>query len=223
MFRRFKLGGGPRRAFGGFGRGLALVCALAAAGAAQSATTVFSDDFNDGDVSDWTLTFASAPIAGTAGLAARAFQGGTVFEPFFLAPPGGSALRVQGSRSFIAPVTGSYTLALLANSYECSGCTMSFEVLVNGATIASVAAPSNTALSAYSYSLNLAAGSNTLTLGMFTTGASSGRFGARFDDVVISTDAALVPLPASGLAAMAGIGALAALRRRRFQPDIPAT
>jgi hypothetical protein len=62
----------------------------------------------------------------------------------------------------------------------------------------------------------LAAGSHALTLGVHTTNASSGTFGARFDNVEVSTQAEIPE--ASTLAALAGglavVGA-GVIRRRR--------
>ena len=54
----------------------------------------------------------------------------------------------------------------------------------------------------------LSAGSHAITLGMHTTNASSGLFGARFDDVTVTLDR-VVPLPGAAVGGLTAIGALA--------------
>ncbi len=192
----------------------AAVLALATS-AASAATTVFSDSFDDGDVSDWTLT---SNYGGTTFLGVRSdsfVSPGFALFTYLQAPPGGVQLVVRGSRTFSAPVAGDYVLDLSALSSPCSGCTISYDVLVNGTLLGRKSMPD--AFESRSFALTgLAAGEHTLTLGIHTTNASSGRFSASFDDVVISTTA---PIPEPGTWALmaGGLGlVLAAGRRRRL-------
>jgi hypothetical protein len=192
---------------------LAAVSMALATSAASAATTVFSDNFDDGDVSDWTLT---TNYGGTTFLGVRddAFVSpGFALYTYLQAPPGGIQLTVRGSRTFETPVAGDYVLDLFARSSPCSGCTISYDVLVNGVSLERKFAPD--AFEARSFALTgLAAGEHTLTLGIHTTNASSGRFSASFDDVVISTTA---PIPEPGTWALmaGGLGLVVVAGRRR--------
>lgn len=60
----------------------------------------------------------------------------------------------------------------------------------------------------------LGAGAHTLTLGMFTTAANSGRFQARFDDVSITT-LDPVPEPQAVALLLTGLGVVGAMAHRR--------
>ena len=91
---------------------------------------------------------------------------------------------------------------------------MSYDVLVDGGSLTRTFAP--TAFEARSFTLTgLAAGTHTLTLGMHTTNASSGRFNASFDDVRISTTAP-IPEPGTWALMLGGLGLVAAVGRRRL-------
>lgn len=197
-----------------FACGLLAAMSLAlATSAASAATTVFSDNFDDGDVSDWTPT---TNYGGTTFLGVRSdsvVSPGFALYTWLQAPPGGIQLVARGSRAFSAPVAGDYLLDLSARSSPCDGCTISYDVLVDGVLLSRKAAPN--AFEARSFALTgLAAGAHTLTLGIHTTNASSGRFNASFDDVVISTTA---PIPEPGTWALmaGGLGLVLAAGRRR--------
>jgi len=183
---------------------------------ASAATTVFTDSFDDGDVSDWTLT---SNYGGTTFLGVRddAFVSpGFALFTYLQAPPGGTQLVVRGSRAFEAPAAGDYLLDLFARSSPCDGCTISYDVLVDGVLLDRQLAP--LAFEARSFALpGLAAGAHTLTLGIHTTNASSGRFSASFDDVVISTTAP-VPEPATWALMAGGLGLVMAAGRRAGRP-----
>ena len=191
-----------------------LAAALAATtSGASAATTVFSDNFDDGDVSDWVK---STNYGGSSVVTVRGdsfVSPGFALYTYLDAPPGGGSLVVRASHDFFAPVAGDYLLELSARSSPCSGCTMSYDVLVDGGSLTRTFAPS--AFEARSFTLTgLAAGTHTLTLGMHTTNASSGRFNASFDDVVISTTAP-IPEPGAWALMLGGLGLVAAAGRRR--------
>ena len=194
---------------------VALAAAVLAAttSAASAATIVFSDDFDDGDVSDWVK---STNYGGSSVVTVRSdsfVSSGFALYTYLDAPPGGTNLVVRASHDFFAPVAGDYLLELSARSSPCSGCTMSYDVLVDGGSLARTFAP--TAFEARSFTLTgLAAGTHTLTLGMHTTNASSGRFNASFDDVRISTTAP-IPEPGTWALMLGGLGLLTATARRR--------
>ena len=191
---------------------LAAASLALAASTASAATTVFSDSFDDGDVSDWTL---STNYGETTFLGVRSdsfVSPGFALYTYLQAPPGGIQLVVRGSHTFDAPVAGDYLLDLFARSSPCDGCTISYDVLVDGVLLDRKFAP--LAFEARSFALpGLSAGEHTLTLGIHTTNASSGRFNASFDDVVISTTA---PIPEPGTWALmaGGLGILLASGRR---------
>jgi hypothetical protein len=163
--------------------------------AAIAATVVFSDSFDDGDVSDWVK---STNHAGPSQVDVRSdlfVSPGFALWTYLDAPPGGSNLTTTGTHEFVAPVSGNYELTLSAISTSCVGCTVSYEVFVDGIRLDRKSAP--TSFESRLFSLpGLAAGSHTLGLGIHTDVAIAGRFNASFDDVVISTTA-LVPEPAA--------------------------
>lgn len=187
------------------------------AGAAQAQTTVFSDSFDNGSVAGWSVSSSANVTVPVVAVRTDSFVSGPgSMWTYFDAPGGGvGAGWVRASIGFIAPVAGNYTLDLWARSAPCSGCTMRFEVFVDGQSLASDGTAPN-AFVARSYSLlNLASGAHTLTLGTSTDAAVGGRFQASFDDVRIST-LAPIPEPASAaLLAMGLAGMGVALHRRR--------
>lgn len=175
---------------------------------AHASTVVFSDDFNDNDVSDWTF---STNYGGTAGV-----DTGGVLGPYIDAPPGGIDLVARATRT-LTLLAGLYTLDLDAFSVPCSGCTISYDVLFDGASLTRTA--TGGAWEHRQFDLGaLTAGSHTITLGMHTTNASSGHFLAKFDNVALTGDrlvAGGVPEPSAWSLMILGFGGAGALLRRR--------
>ena len=193
----------------------ALISIGLASAANAAGTTVFADSFDDGNVADWTISNSSNVTVPQVIVRTDSFVSGTgSLWTFFDAPSGGSGPgTVRASHAFNAPVTATYTLSLWARSAPCSGCTMSYDVLVDGVSLTRSFAPS--AFEQRSFTLTgLTAGTHTLTLGMHTTAASSGRFQASFDDVSITT---LAPVPEPDTLAMmlAGLAVIGTTWRRR--------
>lgn len=170
--------------------GLALL-AISAGHVANADTIVFSDNFEDGSVSDWTKSTNFGGIT-TIVATGTSHTGQFGLEASLDVPPSsGNDLFVRASHDFVAPVTATYKLDLWARSTSCSGCVISYDILVDGISLARTTAPS--AFEQRTFSLSgLTSGTHSLTLGMFTTSASSGHFFSSFDDVVIST---LAPIP----------------------------
>ena len=196
----------------------ALVFGLACASGTAFATTVFSDDFEDGDVSDWSISKSaniSVPVLTIRSDSVHA--GAAALWTYFDAPNGGiGAGYVRASHTFTATAGATdFTLDLWARSSPCQGCTMYFDVLVDGLQLTrDGSAPSS--FTGRTFSLGtLATGTHTLTLGMYTNAASSGRFNATFDDVVISANIPAVPEPESYAMLLAGLGVVSVIARRR--------
>lgn len=191
-------------------------------GASAAPVTVFSDDFEDGNVADWSVS-SSANI-GTPVVTVRSdsTHAGSAYalHTYFDAPGGGSGAGfVHASRQFDLAWAGDFTLDLWARSSPCSGCTMFFDVLLDGVSLWRDGS-SPTAFVQRSVDLSgLTAGLHTLTLGMYTNAASSGRFNASFDDVRLTGEAPVtandVPEPATGALVASALAAITLLRRRR--------
>jgi hypothetical protein len=185
---------------------------------ASATTIVFSDNFDDGDVSDWVKTDNSGGSVNSFVTTTTALPSGSGLAMLvgFNAPPGGSNVEVRATNTFNAPVAGDYDLDMLASNRVCSGCVMSYDVLLNGSSLGRFQAASNTNVFAHHIDLNgLTAGTHTITLGFHTTGASSGGFTATFDNVEISTHESVVPVPGALVGGLTAIGALAAMAGRR--------
>jgi hypothetical protein len=197
----------------------ALALGLVGLSGTASAATVFSDNFEDGDVSDWSVSRSvniSLPVLAIRTDSVHA--GTSALWTYFDAPNGGTgAGYVRASHDFTA-IAGAtnFMLELWARSSPCQGCTMYFDVLVDGQQLAhDGSAQSNFTERTFSLG-TLATGTHTLTLGMYTDAASSGRFNATFDDVVISANIAAVPEPESYAMLLAGLGLVSMIARRRL-------
>lgn len=196
--------------------------ALAAASPAGAITIVLSDNFDDGDVSDWAVSSSASVTAPVVTTNSDLFTSpGFSLWTYFDAPGGGTGAGiVRASRTFVAPVAGDYDLDLRARSSGCDRCVMSYDILVNDILLLRASEASTTFDTISLDLLGLSAGSHTITLGMHTTASINGRFRAQFDDVVIST-AAQIPVgtPEPATMALFGVGllGLAGLRRRGAQ------
>lgn len=184
------------------------------------ALVVFSDNFDDGDVSDWTKTDNSGGAINSFVTTTAALPSGSGLAMLvgFNAPPGGSNIIVRATNTFNAPVAGDYDLDLLASNRLCSGCVMSYDILLDSVSYGRFQVASNTEVFAQHIDFDgLTAGLHTLTLGFHTTGASSGGFTATFDNVQVSTQESVVPVPGSILGAMTAAASPAVFARRKRQ------
>jgi hypothetical protein len=180
---------------------LALAGLSPVAGAAT--TTVFSDNFDDGIVSDW---IKSSNYPGTTEVTVRSdsfVSPGFSLWTYFDAPPVGSNLVVTATHAFSAPVTADYSLSVSARSAECEGCTMSYDVYLDGVLLDRKFSPLAFENRLFTLS-SLSAGGHTLGLGIHSDVAFIGRFSASFDDVTITT-AAPIPEPSAYLTMLAGL------------------
>ncbi len=186
--------------------GLVFLCLILASTPCLFATTViFSDNFDDGDISDWTK---STNYGSTSAIEASSnfVVSGLSLNTFLIAPPGGTNLVVRAEHDFFAPVTGTYTIDMDASSAICGGCTISYDVLVDNVL---QVRKNITVFENRSFNIGLSAGTHTLSLGMHTTNASSGQFNAFFDNVVILTEEnvpSAVPEPSSFLLLLLTVG-----------------
>ncbi len=181
---------------------------------AVRAGVIFSDNFDDGDVSDWTkaTNFAGSTTV-TVDSVEFVSPGYSLITYLDVPPLSGTNLYVRASHDFVAPTAGNYTLDLWARSAPCQGCVISYDVLVDGTLLDR---RQIFTFESRSFALNgLSAGTHVLSLGMFTTAAFLGRFRAFFDNVTISTAGPLaVPEPASALLFGAGAFVLLGAARR---------
>ncbi len=163
---------------------------------AQASQVVFTDDFDDSDVSDWAF---ATNYGGAAGV-----DTGGVLGPYIDAPPGGNDLVARASRK-LTLLAGLYTLDFDVFTVNCGGCTISYDVLLDGGLLTRTATFGATVHRQLDLGA-LAAGSHTLTLGMHTTNASSGHFLARFDNVALTGDQLQSPAPEPSAWAMMLLG-----------------
>lgn len=197
----------------------ALLLACGAMTSSASATSVvFSDNFDDGDVSDWSIQ------TNAIGETKVAVQRDSFVSPDFSlqvyldAPPAGSNLFATATKTFLAPVSAEYSLDFYARSTFCDVCLISYEIFVDGIRITRTSAPS--AFESRTFSLPaLAAGVHTLGLGVHTDTAFSGRFNASFDNVKISTTAP-IPEPEIYFQMIAGLCMIGFILRCACQREI---
>lgn len=198
-----------------FSRALVLALSLGIGSTTASAAVIFSDNFDDGDVSDWTKTTNFLDGDTVVTVRSDSFVSAPYAMLVYLIPRTGSGtdLFVRASKAFTTVVSGSHHIELNASSGSCNGCIISFDVLVDGNLLER--AQFTAGFSSRSLNVDLSAGDHTLTLGMHTTAAFSGTFPASFDNVRIS-DGRLIPEP--GALALLGLGfaGLMATRRRKL-------
>jgi hypothetical protein len=191
----------------------ALLLAFGALTSSASATSVvFSDNFDDGDVSDWSIQ------TNAIGETQVAVQRDSFVSPDFSlqvyldAPPAGSNLFATATKTFLAPVSAEYSLDLYARSTFCDVCLISYEIFVDGIRITRTSAPSEFESRIFALPA-LAAGVHTLGLGVHTDTAFFGRFNASFDNVKIST-AAPIPEPEIYFQLISGLCIIGFIARR---------
>lgn len=195
---------------------IALAASLAAAGTAR-ADLVFQDGFEAG-LSDW---YIAASYDGDTFLQLRSdlVHGGAGAMQVGMDHPSDASVvsnrYVRAVREFTLADSGDYLLDLWALNSACSGCGLSFEVLLDDALVLQ-----QTSVDSYQQVSQLlsglGAGTHTLALGMFVASAGPGIYSASFDDVTLSTVAGggSLPEPTSWALVLAALGAGAALRRR---------
>ncbi|MCX6712905.1 MAG: DUF2341 domain-containing protein, partial [Candidatus Vogelbacteria bacterium] len=151
-------------------------------------TFVLYDDFNSGSVSDWTLSSS----CGTGVRAANSsvyHSSPYSLQNYFTGRCG--AGYSYSSRSFTAPVNGTYAADFYAKSMGCSGCTVSARLFFDNSQLYSQSISG--AIQAGSVSSSLTAGTHAVKVGMYTTNAYSGTFQAYFDDIHVRKTASPVP------------------------------
>lgn len=186
------------------------------------AATVFSADFNNGDVTGWSFSTDYTGVADIESVPSTAYPSLTLdgtksLGVFIKVPPPTSLVPLFAAASknilFLEPSTH---LSFQALSVPCTGCTISWFVRLDGVPIASHA--SNGGVDNISLNWSVPSGNHMLMLGMSTTLALSGQFEAVFDNVLISNDRTSdVPLPGALSLFVSGLGMLSVLgwRRRR--------
>ena len=195
-------------------------CLFAVATAATfpaSADLIFSDNFDDGDVSDWDMStnyfggvtaigvsvpFVSAPFSLQASL-----------QPLYEI---GTDVFVYANHDFTVLQEGTYLLEFEASTGPCVACVISYDAVMDNALLQRGQSPSG--FTPISISLgSLSVGTHSLALGVHATVAGSGFFPAWFDNLAISA----VPEPAP--VALLGIGlvGLAYFRRNRAANRFP--
>lgn len=214
-------------------RHVLLAALLAVAAPLANAEILFFDDFEDGDISNWSVILdGSGPdVAVDKGIEASTLDsvsGARSLRTYFVSDRGTSAddcnapCRVLASIDFTVVNPGDYVLDLFARSRDCSGCVISYDILSDGTLLSRANALS---FEQRTFALNgLTAGTHTLRLGMHTTVAFSGAFQAFFDDVCVSSgglsECRAVPEPGPMgilLLGLVAAGGIRSFRRRELR------
>jgi PEP-CTERM motif len=179
------------------------------------ANVIFLDNFDDGDVSDWTVSslYPGTPMAmvRTDSFVSPSYA----LYTNFVTPTSSTDYDFQANHVFTAPTAGNYILTLWARSSTCAACIVSYEIRVDGVSLTRTFAND---FEFRSFALNsLTAGAHTLSLGGYTTNSSRGIRSASFDDVMIESaaEANTTPEPASFGLLLAGLGLLGIARRKQ--------
>jgi hypothetical protein len=201
------------------------VSAIAAAGALAAAPaqadTLFFDNFEDGDVSDWTLM--SNSVVPFAIATTDAASGNFAMETYFVPsqPLGGTVVGARKNFTISQAFTN-VVLTLSGKTVPCDTCLIQYEgdftgvdVNIDGASFTGTDLSYTSRVVALP---DLAAGTYSLRLGVFASQAFAGRFSAKFDDVAITGTpvTAAIPEPTTWALMILGFGgAGVAIRRRR--------
>lgn len=196
----------PGRSFA-VARALLAAVALASAASSSALTVVFADDFEDGNVGDWSKT-AQFPDIASVFTSTSHHSGAFGLGVSINVSPSMPSSFASASRQFIAPVAGDYYLDLWVRTEEASMSSLMsaamYTVRVDNRGIA--ARISSQSFRHMTFVLdNLLTGVHTLSLGVANTFPSfgdlsnwrGGRYSAFFDDVSIATTAQ-VPIPEPG-------------------------
>jgi hypothetical protein len=139
------------------------------------------DDFNNGDISNWTLD--TSCITGTNELNGTLYHSPPYSLLNYLMNACGND-QYSFSKRLVDLTSSNYDLAFYARSHECMGCTVSAMVLIDGWPNFDKYDP-GPELHRYNISLYIYSGWHTITVGMFTTDSQSGIFPAWFDDIIL--------------------------------------
>lgn len=191
---------------------LALAVALALPGAASAATTLFEDDFEADalagnvttQITNWDVT-GSIDVIGPGFFPQYCLNGTKCIDMDGSAP---GRLDTKATFDLMAGVT--YTLMF---EYAVNGPPNSMTFGITGGlftdSVSVLTVPQNNLVYSQSFT---AVGSGKL---YFDSDSPGGVGGVTLDNVKLTADAARVPLPASAVLLVAGLGALGAMRRRR--------
>ena len=159
---------------------------------------VFYDDFDDGNISDWSLWTDCGTGAKTVSNTVRHST------PYSIKNYVSNTCRDSYSysyRNFTVPDTGTYTVDFYAMSGPCDICTIYAEMAIAGSWFFSQQLLS---LTHFTYNRSLTAGSREIDIGMYTTESITGTFPAYFDDIMIYKKANTSPAVANGSEEAAG-------------------
>jgi hypothetical protein len=181
--------------------------ALASAASSSALTVVFADDFEDGNVGDWSEA-AQFPEIASVFTSTRHHSGSFGLGVSINVSPSMPFSFASASREFIAPAAGDYYLDLWVRTDEASMSSLMsaamYTVRVDNRGIA--ARISSQTFRHVTFVLdNLSTGAHTLSLGVVNTFPSfgdlsnwrGGLYSAFFDDVSIATTAQ-APIPEPG-------------------------